>query len=164
MAATFEKANAYGFASSLIRNAEVVGSNPICSTTRITQSILYRMDSIKTFPKDVQNILQEIRRTIKKAAPTAEELITYRIPVFKLKGKRLVYFAAFKKHIGLYPPAPKAFKEVSAYAGPKGNLQFPLDRPTPVGPDQENCYPSGQYVARKNSTWRISDGKEWERM
>jgi hypothetical protein len=66
VAATFEKANTYGFASSLIRNAEVVGSNPICSTTRITQSILYRMDSIKTFPKDVQNILQEIRRTIKE--------------------------------------------------------------------------------------------------
>ncbi len=82
---------------------------------------------------DVQPILQKIRRTIKKAAPKAEEVISYGIPAFKFNGKRLAYFAAFKKHIGFYPPAPKAFKkEVAQYAGPKGNLQFPLDEPMPL--------------------------------
>ena len=82
---------------------------------------------------DVQPLLQKIRRTIKKASPKVEEVISYGIPAFELNGKRLVYFAAFKKHIGFYPPPPKAFKkEVARYAGPKGNLQFPLDEPMPL--------------------------------
>ena len=87
---------------------------------------------IKTFPKDVQSILEKMRRTIRKAAPEAEETISYQIPTFKLNGISLVHFAAFRKHIGLYPPAPAAFKkEVSAYEGPKGNLRFPTDKPIP---------------------------------
>ena len=65
---------------------------------------------IKTFPEDVQRILEKIRQTIKKAAPAAEEAISYQIPTFKLNGTYLVYFAAFKNHIGLYPPPAKVFK------------------------------------------------------
>src|SRR6266487_5983705 len=57
---------------------------------------------IKTFPKDVQSILEKMRQTIKRAAPEAEETISYQIPTFKLKGSSLVHFAAFRKHIGLY--------------------------------------------------------------
>ena len=87
---------------------------------------------MKTFPADVQKILEKMRRTIQKAAPEAEETISYQIPTFKLKGSSLVHFAAFRKHIGLYPPAPKEFKkEVSSYEGPKGNLKFPIDKPIP---------------------------------
>ena len=88
---------------------------------------------IETFPKGIQSILKGVRQTIKEAAPEAEEAISYQIPTFKLKGNYLVYFAAFKKHIGLYPPSPKAFrKEVSPYEGPKGNLRFPIDKPIPL--------------------------------
>jgi len=65
-------------------------------------------------------------------APEAEETISYRMPAFKLRGRVLVYFAAFRRHIGLYPPAPREFKnEVSKYEGPKGNLKFPIDEPIP---------------------------------
>jgi len=87
---------------------------------------------IRTFPKDVQTILKKMRQTVKRAAPEAEETISYQIPTFKLKGSSIVHFAAFRKHIGLYPPAPKEFKkEVSSYEGPKGNLKFPIDKPIP---------------------------------
>ena len=87
---------------------------------------------VKTFPKEVQSILDKMRLTIRTAAPEAEETISYRMPTFKLKGRVLVYFAAFKRHIGLYPPAPREFKnEVSKYVGPKGNLRFPTDEPIP---------------------------------
>jgi uncharacterized protein YdhG (YjbR/CyaY superfamily) len=84
---------------------------------------------------DVRAILENIRRTIRNAAPGAQEAISYRIPAFKLNGV-LVYFAAFKKHIGLYPPVrgdAKLAKAISPYAGEKGNLQFPLNRPIPYG-------------------------------
>jgi uncharacterized protein YdhG (YjbR/CyaY superfamily) len=85
---------------------------------------------IKAFPKDVQSVLEKIRQSIRKAVPEAEETISYRMPTFKLKGRVLVYFAAFRKHIGLFPPAPREFKkEVSKYEGPKGNLKFPMDEP-----------------------------------
>ena len=88
---------------------------------------------IGAFPKNVQRILEAIRRTIKEAVPDAEETISYRIPAYKLKGVYLAYFAAFKKHIGLYPPAPRAFrKEASRYLGPKGNLKFPIDEAVPL--------------------------------
>jgi uncharacterized protein YdhG (YjbR/CyaY superfamily) len=87
---------------------------------------------IKTFPRDVQSILEKMRRTIRKAAPEAEETISYQIPTFKLNGNSIAHFAAFKKHIGLYPPAPKEFKkEASSFEGPKGNLKFPIDKPIP---------------------------------
>ena len=94
-----------------------------------------RMDEyIKAFPKDVQSVLEKIRQSIRKVAPEAEETISYRMPALKLKGRVLVYFAAFRKHIGLFPPAPREFKnEVSKYEGPKGNLKFPTDEPIPYG-------------------------------
>jgi uncharacterized protein YdhG (YjbR/CyaY superfamily) len=88
---------------------------------------------IEGFPKDVQEILEKIRRTIRKAAPDAGEAIKYQMPTFTLNGN-LVHFAAFKKHIGFYP-APRgieAFKdELSAYEGGKGSVRFPLDEPVP---------------------------------
>ena len=87
---------------------------------------------IETFPKDVQSILEKMRQTIRKAVPEAEETISYQMPTFKLKGSVIVYFAAFRRHIGLFPPAPREFKkEVSSYEGPKGNLKFPTDKPMP---------------------------------
>lgn len=88
---------------------------------------------IAGFPSDVQKILEKIRMTIRKAAPTAEEAIKYQMPTFTLNGN-LVHFAAFKKHIGLYP-APRGdekFKdELSAYEGKKSTVRFPLDKPIP---------------------------------
>ncbi len=82
---------------------------------------------IATFPPDVQAILQKIRATIAKAIPKAQQKISYRIPAFVLDGD-IIYFAAFKKHIGIFPPVRDARlkKEVARYAGPKGNLQLPL--------------------------------------
>jgi uncharacterized protein YdhG (YjbR/CyaY superfamily) len=88
---------------------------------------------IAGYPPDVQEILQTIRQTIRRAAPEATETISYRMPAFKQKGI-LLYFAAFKNHIGLYPPIrgdAALLKAVSPYAGEKGNLRFPLDRPVP---------------------------------
>lgn len=88
---------------------------------------------ISSAPTDCQPTLQRIRKTIRKSAPQAEECISYGMPALKQQGI-LVYFAAFKKHIGLYPPVRgdvDLMRAVRPYAGPKGNLQFPLDRPIP---------------------------------
>jgi uncharacterized protein YdhG (YjbR/CyaY superfamily) len=90
-------------------------------------------DYIGGFPAEVQSILERIRATVRKAAPDAAETISYAIPCFTLRGA-LVYFAAFKQHIGFYPPVrgdPRLEKAVSSYAGEKGNLRFPLDQPIP---------------------------------
>ncbi len=89
---------------------------------------------IKAFPKDVQNILQKVRQTIRMAAPEAMESISYQLPTFKLNGKNLVHFASWKDHIGFYPTpsAIKAFKkELSQYKWAKGTVQFPIDKPVP---------------------------------
>jgi len=89
---------------------------------------------IKTFPKDVQHILEEMRQTIRKAAPQAVETISYQMPTFKLEGKGLVYFAAFKNHIGFYPipSGIEAFEEeLSRYKQGKGSVQFPINQPVP---------------------------------
>jgi uncharacterized protein YdhG (YjbR/CyaY superfamily) len=87
---------------------------------------------IATFSPDVQTILQKIRATVAKAVPKAQEKISYRIPAFELDGV-VIYFAAFKKHIGVFPPVrdAKLKKDVARYAGPKGNLQFPLNERIP---------------------------------
>jgi uncharacterized protein YdhG (YjbR/CyaY superfamily) len=88
---------------------------------------------IAGFPKDVQEILEKIRMTIREAAPEAEETISYQLPTFTLYGN-LVHFAAFKKHIGFYPTPTgiEEFKnELSAYKGAKGSVQFPLDKLIP---------------------------------
>jgi uncharacterized protein YdhG (YjbR/CyaY superfamily) len=86
------------------------------------------------FPAAVQEILEKIRMTIRKAAPGAEETISYKIPTFNLKGRYLIYLAAYKKHIGLYP-APRESKEfkkeLSSYEGGKGTVRFPFDKPIP---------------------------------
>jgi uncharacterized protein YdhG (YjbR/CyaY superfamily) len=88
---------------------------------------------IATFPSDIQAILEKIRRTIRKAAPSASEAIKYQMPTFVLNGN-LVHFAAFKNHIGFYP-APQGIeefkKELSKYEGSKGAVRFALDRPIP---------------------------------
>jgi uncharacterized protein YdhG (YjbR/CyaY superfamily) len=81
----------------------------------------------------VRPILKRLRATINRSAPDAEEIISYRMPAFRLHGV-LVYFAAFKNHIGLYPPIrgnANLQADVAAYAGKKGNLRFPLDQPIP---------------------------------
>jgi uncharacterized protein YdhG (YjbR/CyaY superfamily) len=91
-------------------------------------------DYVAGFAPDVQAILQEIRSFIQTAVPDAEEKISYQIPAFTLGGKVFIFFAAFKKHIGLYPPVKgdaKLEKETARYAGEKGNLQFPLSESMP---------------------------------
>ena len=88
---------------------------------------------IKTFPDDIQIILEQLRRSIQKAAPEAEEVISYQMPAFKLNGI-LIYFAAHKNHIGFYPTSSgiAAFKkELAPYKSSKGAVQFPLDQPIP---------------------------------
>jgi uncharacterized protein YdhG (YjbR/CyaY superfamily) len=89
---------------------------------------------IATFPEEIQKILQELRATIKAAAPGAEEKISYQMPAFAQKGI-LVYFAAWKNHIGFYPTSSgtQAFKqELSIYESSKGSVKFPLDKPLPL--------------------------------
>jgi|SRR5579862_3537644 len=91
-------------------------------------------DYIRAYPREVQQLLQSMRRTIQEAAPKAEETISYKIPAFRLNGM-LVWFAAFKNHIGFYPGAEaiKVFKEeLSAYKSAKGSVQFPFDQPLPL--------------------------------
>jgi len=91
---------------------------------------------IAGFPNEVRTILEKVRTTIRKAAPGAQEKISYRIPTFTLDGKYLIYFAAFQKHVGLYP-APRGAEEfqeqLAAYGGGKGTVQFPFDKPIPFG-------------------------------
>ena len=90
---------------------------------------------IAGFPQEVQETLEKMRVTIRKAAPNAEEAIKYRMPTFVLKGN-LVHFAAFKKHMGFYPTPTgiEKFKdELSVYEGAKGSVRFPLEEPVPFG-------------------------------
>ncbi|MCL4416530.1 MAG: DUF1801 domain-containing protein [Actinobacteria bacterium] len=91
-------------------------------------------DYIKTFPKDVQNILEKMRQTIRKVAPDAIEAISYQMPTFKLNGKNLVHFAAWKNHIGFYPTpsGTEVFKkELLPYKMAKGSIQFPIKESIP---------------------------------
>jgi uncharacterized protein YdhG (YjbR/CyaY superfamily) len=89
---------------------------------------------IKSFPANIQQILQQIRQTIRKAAPEVVETIAYQMPTFRLNGKNLVHFAAFKNHIGFYPTPSgiESFeKELSPFVRSKGAVQFPLNKPVP---------------------------------
>jgi uncharacterized protein YdhG (YjbR/CyaY superfamily) len=89
---------------------------------------------IEAFPENVQSILKKLRDTVRKTAPDAVESISYEMPTFKLNNERLVYFSAWKNHIGFYsiPEGDEAFrKELSPYEGEKGSLQFPLKKPIP---------------------------------
>ena len=88
---------------------------------------------IATFPAEVRTVLEKVRQTIRAAAPDAKETISYKMPAFRRHGI-LIYFAAWTKHIGLYPPisGDKTLERaVARYAGPKSNLQFPLNEPIP---------------------------------
>lgn len=89
---------------------------------------------IARFPKETQTLLAQLRATIMKAAPGAEEVISYQMPAYRYNGM-LVYFAGYKNHIGFYPGAAgiEAFKnELSVFKGAKGSVQFPLDKPLPI--------------------------------
>lgn len=86
---------------------------------------------IAGFSENVRVVLEKVRATIRTAAPDAVEVISYQVPAFKYHGD-VAYYAAFKNHIGFYPPVPEALKkEAAKYANPKGNLHFPLDEPIP---------------------------------
>lgn len=88
---------------------------------------------IRQFPPETRKILEKLRAVIRKAAPEAEEKISYRMPTFTLHGN-LVHFAAYRSHVGFYPTPSgiTAFREeLSGYKGAKGSVQFPLDRPLP---------------------------------
>jgi uncharacterized protein YdhG (YjbR/CyaY superfamily) len=90
---------------------------------------------IARFPEETQNVLMQLRSTIKNAVPKAREKISYQIGAFELDGKNLIYFAGWKKHVSLYPvPAgDEAFnKEIEPYIEGKGTLKFSLDRPLPL--------------------------------
>lgn len=89
---------------------------------------------IQPFPVEVQNILKKVREVVFEKAPDAEESISYGMPAYKLYGKRLVYFAGYKNHIGFYatPTGHEEFKkELSGYKQGKGSVQFPLNLPIP---------------------------------
>jgi uncharacterized protein YdhG (YjbR/CyaY superfamily) len=91
---------------------------------------------ISAFPKEVQDILKRIRSTIRESAPKAEEAISYGIPEFSLNGRGLVYFGAWKNHIGFYPTPSgiEAFKkQLASFKQEKGSVQFPLDKPISYG-------------------------------
>ena len=88
---------------------------------------------IAAFPADVKKRMQQLRKTIKAAAPKADELISYQMPGYKYFGM-LVYFAAYKNHIGFYPGAGgvlEFYKKLSSFKSAKGSVQFPHDRPIP---------------------------------
>ena len=92
-------------------------------------------DYVGGFPRTVQTLLRKVRQTIEKAAPDAQETISYGMPAFIRNGKKLVWFGAFTSHIGFYPGAAAiaAFrKELSAYKAAKGSVQFPFDEPLPL--------------------------------
>jgi uncharacterized protein YdhG (YjbR/CyaY superfamily) len=97
---------------------------------------------ISAFPADIQKVLQKVRETIRKVAPTARERISYNLPTFSL-DKDIIHFGAFKEHIGLYPPVrdPELQGRIAMYRGEKGNLRFPLDQPIPYDliADIVNC-------------------------
>ena len=91
-------------------------------------------DYIRNAPKEVREILEKMRAAVREAAPGADEAIRYGMPTFRLHGRNLVHFAAFRHHIGFYPipSGIEAFKkELSSYKQGKGSVQFPLKKPVP---------------------------------
>jgi len=89
---------------------------------------------ISSFPEEVINILEKLRKTIQKIAPKAEEGISYNIGAFKLNGFVLVYYAGWKQHISLYPvpTGNAAFKKaIASYMSGKSTLKFSIDKPIP---------------------------------
>lgn len=92
-------------------------------------------DCIATYPPSTQKLMKQVRATIKKAAPKAEESMSYGMPAYKLNGKALVYFSGYKHHIGFYatPTGHREFKaDLAQYKQGKGSVQFPIDEPMPL--------------------------------
>jgi uncharacterized protein YdhG (YjbR/CyaY superfamily) len=90
---------------------------------------------LSSLPESSKEILQGLREAIKRVAPQAEEMISYNIPAFKFHGM-LVFYAAYKTHIGFYPthsPIRLFKKELEKYELSKGTVKFPLDKPLPLG-------------------------------
>jgi uncharacterized protein YdhG (YjbR/CyaY superfamily) len=110
-----------------------VANDPMMSNTKtITMDEIDNY--ISNFPEAVQPLLHQIKTIIKEEAPDAEEAMAYGMPAYKTNKKPLVYFAAFKSHIGLYatPSGHEAFqKELAGYKQGRGSVQFPLDKPIP---------------------------------
>jgi len=105
---------------------------------------------ISRFPESTQALLQQMRDTIRKVAPEAEEVISYAMPAYKLHGI-LLYFAAYSAHIGFYPTgsAVAAFQQdLTPYKWAKGSIQFPLDKPLPLA------------LIRKMVKFRVAENKE----
>jgi uncharacterized protein YdhG (YjbR/CyaY superfamily) len=100
-----------------------------------TKAVAATVDAyLAGFPDEVRAVLQDIRATVREAAPQADEAIKYGMPAYLLHGP-LVYFSAFKKHIGFFcvtTGGGALAEELAPYAGPKGNLQFPLGKPVPL--------------------------------
>jgi uncharacterized protein YdhG (YjbR/CyaY superfamily) len=88
---------------------------------------------IESFPPGIQAVLRAVRATVRQAAPQADECISYRMPALFQHGA-VVYYGAFKSHLGLFPPVedPALLAQAARYAGPKGNLQFPYSQPMPL--------------------------------
>lgn len=90
---------------------------------------------IASFPPSVRKLLNQLRSLVRETIPEADECISYDIPCYKLKGKPVIYFAAFKNHISVYPAprgVPPFKEELAAYKGGKGTVQFPLNEPLPL--------------------------------
>jgi len=117
---------------------------------------------IADFPEAVQALLEQMRKTITKAAPKAEEAMAYGIPTFKLNGN-LVHFGGFKHHIGFYP-APTGLKEfeqeLSVYKGAKGSVQFPIDQPLPLELVTRIVQYRVQQAMEKGETKKGKNGKD----
>jgi len=109
---------------------------------------------IKGFPADIQGILENIRRVIKEAAPGAKEVISYGMPGFKLNNRLLIWFAAFKDHVSIFPTGSgvEAFKDkLKGYKTSKGTIQLPLDKPVPYSLIAEITRFRVRETAKKNS-------------
>lgn len=89
---------------------------------------------IESLPAATKGLVKELRQTIRQVSPTAEDMISYNMPAFKLNGKGLIWYAAWKEHISLYPRTrimEEAIKELANYEGAKGTIKFPLTQPMP---------------------------------
>jgi uncharacterized protein YdhG (YjbR/CyaY superfamily) len=109
---------------------------------------------IATFPKETQIILEHVRKAVKDAAPQAKETISYQMPAYRLNGI-LVWFAAFKNHIGFFPKvsAMEVFKkDLTKYEVSKGTIRFPLDEPIPIA------------LIKKIVKYRVTEDTEKEKL
>jgi uncharacterized protein YdhG (YjbR/CyaY superfamily) len=113
-------------------------------------------------PPPARAVLEKIRALVRKAAPRGEESISYGIPTVFVDGRALIYFAGFKAHIGLFPPVRDAalLKESKPYAGPKGNLKFPLDEAVPYPLIRKIVASHAKRVAEANAPDKVPARKK----